>query len=71
MTTAQATAHAHARWHEEGIGVAVYIAPDPRFPDLGPQYLVGIAKDGDSLEVFGRSTVSFEAAFANAEVVDG
>lgn len=58
MTPLDASRHAHSLWYTEGQGVAVYV---------NSQYLVGIAKDSDALEVYGRSQVSFEDAFRKAQ----
>lgn len=74
MTTLDATHEAHRRWKHLGQGIAVsYREPLLTHHTLGHmtfgpmQYLVGIAKDKDSIEVFGRSPVGFEDAFDKAE----
>lgn len=65
MTPLQATHHAHRLWCQEGIGVAVQFLDSKGVT----QYQVGVCKDEDAMEVFGRSTESFEKAFAQAEGV--
>lgn len=59
MTALEATREAHRLWCHDGQGVAVFVLH-------AGEYLVGIAKDWDSLEVYGRSSVSFEDAFQKA-----
>lgn len=75
MTDLEASLEAHKRWCKLGQGIAVRYRPtlmDAQKMRTGfgeTIYEVGICKDDDGMEVFGRSTESFLDALQNAEGV--